>query len=58
MTVIVGASCSDGIVIVGDRKFTYRNKSTKYGTKLFGDLRHVIIGFAGGEVTEGCHEFV
>jgi 20S proteasome alpha/beta subunit len=51
LTAIIGAHCRDGIVLVGDRKYTYPNRLRRasYGTKLFGDLRGVIIGFSGGK---------
>lgn len=52
LTVVIGACCSDGIVIVADRKFvdSYRNFQ-KWGEKTFGDVAHVIMGYAGNERT-------
>lgn len=51
MTLIIGARCSDGVVMVADRKITviWANGSVeyKYGTKLFGILYHVILGSSG-----------
>jgi len=50
LTVILGAKCSDGIVMVADRKFTDLLGGTPtFGTKIFGDLEHVIIGYSGRE---------
>lgn len=50
LTVIIGAKCSDGIVLVADRKFTTEfDESVYYDTKLFGDLSHVTMGFTGKE---------
>ena len=50
LTVIIGAKCSDGIVMVADRKFTtILNESIKYDTKLFGDLFHISMGYTGTE---------
>ena len=50
LTVIIGAKCSDGIVLVADRKFTTKfDESVRYDTKLFGDLSHVIMGYTGIE---------
>ena len=47
---IIGAKCSDGIVLVADRKFTTEfDESVRYDTKLFGDLSHVIMGYTGKE---------
>lgn len=51
MTLILGARCTDGVVISGDRKIV--NLATRdligYNTKLFGVLRNVIFGYAGSE---------
>ena len=50
LTVIIGAKCSDGIVLVADRKFTtVFDESVRYDNKLFGDLSHVIMGYTGIE---------
>ena len=50
LTVIIGAKCSDGIVLVADMKFTTEfDESVHYDTKLFGDLSHVIMGYTGKE---------
>lgn len=51
MTLILGARCTDGVVISGDRKIV--DLATRdligYSTKLFGALRNVIFGYAGSE---------
>jgi len=51
MTLIVGARCTDGIVMVADRKITefFINGGIdfKYQNKLFGVLEHVILGSSG-----------
>ena len=51
MTLILGARCTDGAVISGDRKIV--DLATRhpigYDTKLFGALRNVIFGYAGSE---------
>lgn len=46
MTVIIGAKCSDGIVLIADRKLTMKNGEPQYREKIFGDL-HVLIGYCG-----------
>ena len=51
MTLIIGAKCNNGVVIIADRKIThiYSNNSIEYdyGNKLFGILSHIIIGSSG-----------
>lgn len=48
MTFILGAKCVDGVVLIGDTRFTIN-----YGTdwihdyKIFGEYKGVIMGFAG-----------
>ena len=49
LTVIIGAKCSDGIVLVADSKFTALDESVRYDSKLLGDLSHVTMGFTGKE---------
>ena len=50
LTVIIGAKCSDGIVMIADRKVTDMTGRTKcYTNKIFRDLEHIIIGYGGGE---------
>lgn len=49
VTVIIAASCNDGVVIIGDRKVTFQTSDPKYEDKLRGDLAHVIIGYAGSQ---------
>ena len=51
MTLILGARCTDGVVISGDIKIV--DLATRdligYSTKLFGALRNVIFGYTGSE---------
>jgi 20S proteasome alpha/beta subunit len=47
LTVVIGAKCKDGIVLIADRKLTMRNGEIEYKEKIFGDLEHVLIGYTG-----------
>jgi 20S proteasome alpha/beta subunit len=48
LTVVIGAKCSDGIVMVADKKIsTISGKELKFEGKMFGDLAHVLIEYAG-----------
>jgi 20S proteasome alpha/beta subunit len=48
LTLIVGATCTDGTVIVGDTKLTdTMGTLLRYEPKLAGVLRNVIFGYAG-----------
>jgi 20S proteasome alpha/beta subunit len=50
MTFILGAKCTDGVVLVTDRKITLLTKDGlrfDYRKKLFAELRHVIFGSSG-----------
>jgi 20S proteasome alpha/beta subunit len=47
MTVIIGAKCRDGVVLVADRRLTRRNGEITHREKIFGDLNHVLIGYTG-----------
>lgn len=50
LTVIIGAKCSDGIVLIADRKLTnIFDESVRYDNKLFGDLSHIVMGYTGAE---------
>ena len=52
MTSISAAVCADGIASTADKKFTFMDGRTpECSNKLFGDLRHVIIGYCGGRDT-------
>ncbi|MGC1133026.1 MAG: hypothetical protein WA941_09395 [Nitrososphaeraceae archaeon] len=51
MTVILGARCMDGIVLVADRKMTAEDGSFTYHDKIFGDLFHILMGYTGWERT-------
>jgi len=50
MTLILGAKCVDGVVMVGDRKFSVTDvHGTQYiyGDKILGELNGVLTGFSG-----------
>src|SRR2546428_1790728 len=47
MTLVTGALCSDGIVIVADRKIT-RIPKDDFQMKIFGDFKGFLIGYTGG----------
>jgi 20S proteasome alpha/beta subunit len=47
LTVVIGAKCLDGIVLVADRKLTRKNGQPIYREKIFGDLEHILIGYTG-----------
>jgi 20S proteasome alpha/beta subunit len=50
LTVIIGAKCSDGVVIVADTKYTdMRGGQTMHGRKIFGDLAHFLVAYSGTE---------
>jgi hypothetical protein len=50
LTVIIGATCCDGIVLVTDTKYTdMRGGQTIYGRKIFGDLAHFLVAYLGTE---------
>jgi 20S proteasome alpha/beta subunit len=52
MTFILGARCKDGVVLISDKKVTLDyGADFDYREKLFGDLRHVIIGSSGSTNT-------
>ena len=46
LTVIIGAKCIDGVVMVADKKVTDYSGNTKYYTnKIFADSKHILIGY-------------
>jgi 20S proteasome alpha/beta subunit len=47
LTVIIGAKCKDGIILVADRKLTYKDGRTIFRRKIFGDLAHILMGYTG-----------
>ena len=47
LTVVIGAKCSDGIVLVADRKITLFGRGQGFEEKIRGDLAHVLIEYAG-----------
>ena len=55
MTLILGARCIDGVVLVADKKITKANEigsiSFEYKRKLHGELGHVIFGVSGSTDT-------
>jgi 20S proteasome alpha/beta subunit len=51
LTLILGARCTDGVVIVGDTKITSTMGTVlRYEPKLAGVLRNVIFGYAGSVI--------
>lgn len=52
MTYILGVRCTDGIVLIADRKIIINEGvGYIYGDKLYGDLGGIIIGFSGSKST-------
>ncbi len=51
MTAILGAKCSDGIVVVADRKITRGKDAPLWDEKVFGDFAHIIDAYAGRRLT-------
>lgn len=51
MTYILGSRCSDGVVLVADKKIITMNggAENKYSNKLFSDIDNVIIGYSGAK---------
>jgi 20S proteasome alpha/beta subunit len=49
VTVIVGAKCSDGVVLVADKKLTdiFDRIPPEFTNKLSGDVRHFVMGYTG-----------
>ena len=48
MTLIMGAKCSNGVVLVADRKVTPGDLSAfDYRNKIFNGIRHMIYGSVG-----------
>jgi 20S proteasome alpha/beta subunit len=49
LTVVIGAVCQDGIVLVADKKITNTvgGKYENDGIKIYGDLGHILIGYTG-----------
>jgi 20S proteasome alpha/beta subunit len=47
-TVVIGAKCADGIVLIADRKYTDVRMGTEdFRKKIFGDAAHFLIEFTG-----------
>lgn len=52
MTLIMGARCIDGVVLVADRKINSREESEPvYGDKITGEIREILTGFSGDRGT-------
>jgi 20S proteasome alpha/beta subunit len=50
LTVVIGAKCSNGIVLIADTKFTdMTGGNTEHGRKIFGDLAHFLVAYSGTE---------
>jgi hypothetical protein len=52
LTLVVGAVCADGIVLMTDAKLTNIlgvSIKPEYGRKLFGDLAHLPMGYTGSK---------
>ena len=48
MTLILGACCEDGVVMVGDSKITAEMGTLiKYEPKVAAEFRNIIFGYAG-----------
>lgn len=49
VTVIIGARCSDGVVLVADKKLTdiFDRIPPEFTNKLSGDIRHFLMGYTG-----------
>lgn len=52
LTVCIGAKCSDGFVLIADRKLTdLYGGQPRVDKKIFGDLSHILTAYAGNVVT-------
>lgn len=50
LTVVIGAKCRDGIVLIADKKLTnVIGGKDDEGIKIIGDLRHILIGYSGAK---------
>ena len=49
VTVIIGAKCKDGVVLVTDKKLTdiFDRIPPEFTNKLSGDIRHFLMGYTG-----------
>ncbi|MGB7952419.1 MAG: hypothetical protein WCF23_00435 [Candidatus Nitrosopolaris sp.] len=50
MTYILGSHCSDGVVLVADRKITFDNNTVEYENKLFMHYYPIVMGSSGSTV--------
>jgi len=52
MTYVLGARCSDGVVLVADRKVTSGDGATvKFESKIFRETGSIFIGYSGSDIT-------
>lgn len=51
MTLILGARCIDGVVLVADRKFTSEEAKIDYGNKITGEIPGLLTAFSGDRAT-------
>jgi 20S proteasome alpha/beta subunit len=52
MTLIMGASCKDGVFLIADKKFTYSDGSQPdYGNKITGEIGGMLTAFSGDRGT-------
>lgn len=49
LTVIIGAKCSDGVVLIADKKMTKIGGEPQFKDKIFGDLAHFPLAYTGKE---------
>lgn len=48
LTVVIGAKCSDGIVLIADKKLTnVIGGKDDEGIKIIGDVAHILMGYSG-----------
>lgn len=49
LTVVIGAVCQEGIVLIADKKITNTigGKDENPGIKIYGDLGHILMGYTG-----------
>lgn len=49
LTVVIGAVCQEGIVLIADKKLTNTlgGKDENPGIKIYGDLQHILMGYSG-----------
>jgi hypothetical protein len=50
VTCVIGGSCSDGVVIVGDSKITFERQPPTYGSKMNLDFYPIVTAYAGSSI--------